>query len=285
MEETLVPVPGSHVGSFMSSQDANDRCLPHGLGSDLGGTLESRSVEGPSSLMAHQPPGYVGCISCSQEFPNRSQGPPCACPLRQHIGGLLHKSPGRFAVTSTLQTGVPNPPVVPKEVVVSVSNLHPGGPQYRSRHPVETGAEARGMEAPPRGGGADVEGVRPGTSGSVCVSRDVSLPTLVLPHASSSSRTGCDDTDVAEASSVRISPDRSAPGSTGESSPGPGPTTSFCPAVAGQSMVPKSFSLLDGPPLELPVRRDLLSQVGGSIFHPHPELWKLWAWPLRGPSS
>ncbi len=136
---------------------------------------------------------------------------------------------------------VPNPPVVPKEVVVSASNLHPGGPQYRSRHPVETGAEARGMEAPPRGGGADMEGVRPGTSGSVCVSRDVSLPTLVLPHASSSSRTGCDDTDVAEASSVRISPDRSAPGSTGESSPGPGPTTSYCPAVAGQSMVPKSI--------------------------------------------
>ncbi len=97
------------------------------------------------------------------------------------------------------------------------------------------------MEASPRGGGADMGEVRPGTSGSVCVSRDVSLPTLVLPHASSSSRTGCDDTDVAEASSVCISPDCSAPRSTGESSPGPGPTTSYCPAVAGQSMVPKSI--------------------------------------------
>ncbi len=72
-------------------------------------------------------------ISCSQEFPSRSQGPPCACPLRQHIGGLLHKSPGGFAVTSTLQTGVPNPCVVPREVVVSSSSLHPGDPQYRSR--------------------------------------------------------------------------------------------------------------------------------------------------------
>ncbi len=30
-----------------------------------------------------------------------------------------------------------NPPVVPREVVVSSSSLHPGGPQYRSRHPVE----------------------------------------------------------------------------------------------------------------------------------------------------
>ncbi len=40
------------------------------------------------------------------------------------------------------------------------------------------------------------------------------------------------------------------------------------------------ISLLDGSPWEIPVRRDLLSQAG--IFHPRPELWKLWVWPLRG---
>ncbi len=101
---------------------------------------------------------------------------------------------------STLQTGVPNPPVVPREVVVSLSSLHPGDPQYRSRHPVETGAEAWGMEASPWGGGADMEGVRPSTSGSACFSRDVSLSTLVLAHASSSSRTGRDGAEMAEAS-------------------------------------------------------------------------------------
>ncbi len=94
MEETLVPVPWSRVGSIMLSQDANNRCLSHGLGSDLRGMLKSGSVEGPASLMAHQPSGDVGCISCSQEFPSRSQGPPCDCPLRQHICGLLHKSTG-----------------------------------------------------------------------------------------------------------------------------------------------------------------------------------------------
>ncbi len=132
--------------------DANDRCLSHGLGSDLRVTRKSGSVEGPSSLMAHQPSGDVSYISCSQEFPSRSQGPPCARPLRQHISGLLHKSPGGFEVTSSLKTGVSNPPVVPREVVVSSSSLHPGGPQYRRKHPVETGAEAQGMEAPPRCG-------------------------------------------------------------------------------------------------------------------------------------
>ncbi len=161
---------------------------------------------------------------------------------------------------------MPNPPVIPREVVVSARSLQPRGPQYRSRRPVDTGAEAWGIEAPPRGGGVDMEGVWSGTSGSVCVLSDVSLSTLVLPHASSSSWTGCNGADMAEASSVCISPDRSAPGSPGESLPGPGFTTFHS--------------------------WDLLSQAGGgggggggSRFHPQPELWKLWAWPLRGPSS
>ncbi len=69
--------------------------------------------------------------------------------------------------------------------------------------------------------------------------RDISLSILVLPHVSSSSQTGHDGADMAEASSVCISPDRSAPGSPGESSPGPGSITSHCSAVAGQSMVPR----------------------------------------------
>ncbi len=46
-----------------------------------------------------------------------------------------------------------------------------------------------------------------------------------------------DGADMAEASSVCFSPDRSAPRSPGESSRGPGSTTSHCPAVAEQSMV------------------------------------------------
>ncbi len=36
---------------------------------------------------------------------------------------------------------------------------------------------------------------------------------------------------------------------------------------------------------EIPIWRDLLSQAGGTIFHPRPELWKLWVWPMRGHTS
>ncbi len=111
------------------------------------------------------------------------------------------------------------------------------------------------MEAPPRGGGSNIE------ARVDLFASHVSLSTLILAHACSSSRTRHNGADVAEALSVCISPDHSAPGSPGESSPGPGSTTSHCH------------------------RRDFLSQAGGSIFHPQPELWKLWAWRLRGPSS
>ncbi len=60
---------------------------------------------------------------------------------------------------------------------------------------------------------------------------------LVLSNSSSSTGAGCHGTDVAEASSVRLSPDRSAPGSSGESAPGRGQSTSGITVLARLSMV------------------------------------------------
>ncbi|KAI2657236.1 hypothetical protein H4Q32_021343 [Labeo rohita] len=60
---------------------------------------------------------------------------------------------------------------------------------------------------------------------------------LVLSVSSSSTGAGCHGTDVAEASSVRFSPDRSAPRSSGEGAPGRGPSSISSPVLAGPSMV------------------------------------------------
>ncbi len=115
-----------------------------------------------------------------------------------------------------------------------------------------------------------MEGVRSGTSGSVCISRDISLSTLVLAHASSSSRTRRDGADVAEASSVCIYPGRSAPRSPGESSPGPGSTTSHCPVVAGQSMVPRfNIPLPTGLLWSSPSRGIFCPKQGAGYFTPN----------------
>ncbi len=148
VEIILVPVPGSRAGSFMSSQDANYRCLSHGLGA----ILEGRSSQG--LWKDHHLSWHINHLEMLAVFFALNN---FLADLRGHHV-LVHSD--NTAVVSYinhqgvcihfhLQTGVQNPPVVPREVVVSSSSLHPGGPQYRSRHPVETGAEARVMEAPP----------------------------------------------------------------------------------------------------------------------------------------
>jgi hypothetical protein len=40
--------------------------------------------------------------------------------------------------------------------------------------------------------------------------------------------------------------------------------------------------LLDGSLWAIPIRRVLLSQAQGTVFHPQPEFWNLHLWPLRG---
>lgn len=95
-----------------------------------------------------------------------------------------------------------------------------------------------------------------------------SLSTLVLPHTSSSTGAGCHGTNGAEASSVRISLNRSAPGSSRgvhQDEVRRLLVAPFCPA---RVWFLDLIALLDGLPWELPVRRDRLSQPRGTIHHP-----------------
>ncbi|KAI7811506.1 reverse transcriptase/ribonuclease H/putative methyltransferase [Triplophysa rosa] len=54
------------------------------------------------------------------------------------------------------------------------------------------------------------------------------------------------------------------------------------PRWPSKPWVAEIIQLLAGQPWPLPLRRDLLSQAGGEIYHPHPDNIALWAWPVRG---
>lgn len=54
------------------------------------------------------------------------------------------------------------------------------------------------------------------------------------------------------------------------------------PFWPGRIWFPMIHRLLDGERWALPQRLDLLSQIQGSIWHPHPERLQLYLWPLRG---
>ena len=203
----------------------------------------------------------------------------------QHVGSRLYQPPGGFALAPVMQLGTPYPLVVPGKAAVSQGSVHPRGPEYRSRHSVETGAEARGMEAPPRGGGADMEGVWQAQV-DLFASRETSHCPLwfSLTHPAPLGL----DAMVQTWPRLRLyafPPVALLPGVLERVRRDRVCLLLIAPHWPGRVWFPDLVSLLDGPPLELPVRRDLLSQAEGSIFHPRPELWNLWAWPLRGPSS
>ncbi len=126
--------------------------------------------------------------------------------LRDRHVLVRNQPPGRSEFAPFVQAGAPDPCVGPRETPFTKSSSHPWASQSGSRQPVKTGAEARGMETPPRCGVSDLENDKPGSGGSVCDSGDIALSPLVLSDSSSSFRTGRRGTDLGEASSVRLPP-------------------------------------------------------------------------------
>ncbi len=45
---------------------------------------------------------------------------------------------------------------------------------------------------------------------------------------------------------------------------------------------PELMLLVTAPPWQIPLRKDLLTQRRGTLWHPHPDLWKLHVWSLDG---
>ncbi len=237
VETTLVFVSGPGAGSSVSPRDASDGRIPHRLGSGHEWPPCPRSVERSSSRLAHQQARDAGRVSGSEILSPRPKRSPCVSSHRQHSGGLLYQPPRRSEVASPVQVGAPDPCVGPGQTPLTQSSLHTWASQRGGRHPVETGAFARGMDASHRGGEADMESVWPGSGGPLRYSGDSAMSPLVLSTSSSPTGAGCHGTDVAEASSVRLSPGCSAPRSSGESAPGRSSAAISSPVLAGPSMV------------------------------------------------
>ncbi|KAI2645589.1 Thromboxane-A synthase [Labeo rohita] len=226
------PVLGTPYRRVTLATDAS-----HRLGYGHEWPLRPGSVERSPSHLAHQLPGDAGRVLSVETLSPGPNRPPCVGSHRQHSGGLLHQPPGRSVFTPLGQAGAPDPCVVPGQTPLTESSSCSWASQYGSRHPVEAGAEARGMEASPRGGEAYYESFWPGSGGPLRDSGECAMSPLVLSDSSSSTGAGCHGTDVVEASSVRLSPDSSAPRSSGEGALGRGPSFFGSPVLAGPSMV------------------------------------------------
>ncbi len=97
------------------------------------------------------------------------------------------------------------------------------------------------MEISPQSGEVNMREVRPSGSGFVCVSRDGPLSTVVFSHASSTAGVGCHGMNVAEATPICFSPNRSVPGSSGEGPKRGGQSITDSPILADPGMVLRHY--------------------------------------------
>ncbi|XDV19288.1 hypothetical protein PO909_024787 [Leuciscus waleckii] len=235
--QTPVPRLGSHSRGALSSQIANDRRLPVGLGSSLKWSSSSRGMGGSSARLAHQLPRVDGCISGPEIFSPPVERLTCPSAGGQHSGSLLHKSPGRSALTQCEQNSEADFSLGPGKVPVTQGSLYSGVSECGSGFTVQTETTDGGMETPPRSSETDLDQILQSGGGPLCLPTDSAMSPLLLSESPSPPRSGRDGTHMAQDAPVCISSSISAPRSSSQSSPTRVLPLTDSVALAEQSMV------------------------------------------------
>ncbi len=211
-----------------------------------GATCNGQAASGPCPALAHQLPRAVGSAFSLTAVPATAVGQARASLHGQHCGGLVHQPAGRYTITPHVTARPPSPPLESHAVQVTVRCSHPGEAQSCGRHALTTALIPRRVATPSRDDPADLESIRG------------SLRKYAFPPVRLLAQTLCklreDEEQV-----LLVAPNW--------------PTRTWFPEL---------ISLATAPPWRIPLRKELLSQGVGTIWHPRPDLWNLHVWLLDG---
>ncbi len=154
--------------------------------------------------------------------------------------------------------------------------------QSCGRRALTTALIPRRVATPSRDDPADLESIRGSSGRPVCLPRVLPLPAVLLPDRGPPRhrRTG---TQLASGlTQVCVSPSEPIRTNTVQAQGGRGAGPAGCAPLAHPDLVCRTHSLATAPPWCIPLRKDLLSQGLGTIWHPRPDLWNLHVWLLDG---
>ncbi len=95
LEEPTVDGEGRGHGVGPHQESCHDRRLQHRLGGAVRRQTDLRPLVGDGERLPHQLLGNASSLSSLPVFPAGPNRTPCADSLRQHVRGVLYKSPGR----------------------------------------------------------------------------------------------------------------------------------------------------------------------------------------------
>ncbi len=177
----------------------------------------------------------------------------------------------------------PSPPLESHAVQVTARCSHPGEAQSCGRRALTTALIPRRVATPSRDDPADLESIRGSSGRPVCFPQVLPLPAVLLSDRGPPRhrRTG---TQLASGLMQVMRFPQWAYSHRHCASSGRTRSRSCWsrPHWPTRTWFPELISLATAPPWRIPLRKELLSQGLGTIWHPRPDLWNLHMWLLDG---
>ncbi len=284
----LQPMVGSCLSSGRSSPRASiqarccfNRRLCHGLGGHVQRARSRGALDRAPAAVAYQLPRVAGSIACSAPLQNAATREAYTGPFGQHCDRCVHQPPGRSTLPSHVATRPPSPPLESEASEVASRRSCPRRAQSCSRRALTSARPSGRMATPPRGTQL-LETLRGRSGRPVCLPGHVSLPVVFLP-VRGDPRYRCAGMQLASGlTQICVSPSEPSRTDPVQGQGGRGASPLGAPYWPNRTWFPELMLLATAPPWQIPLRRDLLSQRGGTLWHPRPDLWNLHVWSLDG---
>ncbi len=243
LEEPTVDGEGRGHGVGPHQESCHDRRLQHRLGGAVRRQTDLRPLVEDGERLPHQLLGNASSLSSLPVFPAGPNRTPCADSLRQHVRGVLYKSPGRCLLEAPLYSGRAPSGMGSAQPALAEGSTPAGQTEPRSRYVISEQCPLRGVDAPSAGGSEDLEDLWQGRSRPFRLQRQLSLPNLLFEGQ------GCVGPRLAQPPPLCIPPDR--PASTGRQAyQGTGSQGAIGgPLVEEPTLVVRADSATDSSPL------------------------------------
>ncbi len=240
------------------------------------------ALDGASTALAHQLPRAVGSASSLAAVSATAVRQACVGPYGQHCGCVVHQPDGGYTITPHVTVRPPSPPLESHAAQIAARCPHSGGAQSCGRCALTTAHFPGEWRLHPetirliwsRFGEAQVGlfascesshcqlyfSLTEGTLGTDALAHSWprALCKYAFPPVSLLAQTLCKVREDEE-QVLLVAP--------------------FWPT---RTWFPELILLATAPPWPIPLRKDLLSQGLGTIWHPRPDLWNLHVWILDG---
>ncbi len=260
----------------------HNKCLQHGLGCYMQRAGSLGALDGASTALAHQLPRAAGSASSLAAVSATAVRQACVGPYGQHCGCVVHQPDGGYTIMPHVTARPPSPPLESHAAQVAARCPYSGGAQSCGRCALTTAHFPGEWRLHPetirliwsRFGEAQVDlfascesshcqlyfSLTEGTLGTDALAHSWprALCKYAFPPVSLLAQTLCKVREDEE-QVLLVAP--------------------FWPT---RTWFPELILLATAPPWPIPLRKDLLSQGLGTIWHPRPDLWNLHVWLLDG---